>query len=83
VLLIRAISAKAGSFLSKNEHGIFIKQFSTKCPYKDKRRRVTFFYWQVNGEPPANPACALDITDVYARNNQIRRNAIQGLVSNS
>jgi hypothetical protein len=82
-LLIRAISAKAGPFHSKNKHGIFIKQFSTKCPYEDKRRGVTYFYWQVNGESPADPAYACNITDVHARKNQIRQNAIWGLVANS
>jgi hypothetical protein len=82
-LLIRAISAKAGPFHRENEHGIFVKQFQTSCPYEDKRWRVTYFYRQINGEPPANPASARDITDVRARNNQIWRNAFRGLVTNS
>ncbi len=76
-LLIQVIGAKAVPF-----HG-FSKQFKTSCPYDDKRRGVTYFYRQVNGEPPANPVSSRDITDVHARNNQIRRNTIRGLVNNT
>ena len=43
---------------------------------------MTYFYRQVNGEPPADPVSSRDITDVHARNNQIRRNVIcQGPVN--
>ena len=45
-LLVWALSAYAPPiFHSQNEHGIFIKQFRTSCPYdgnnNNKRRRVT------------------------------------------
>jgi hypothetical protein len=81
-LLIQAIGAKAGPFHGKHEHSTFSKQFQTSFPYDDTRRRVTYFYRQDNGEPPANPVSSRDITDVHARNNQIRRNVIrQGLVN--
>ena len=40
-----------------------------------------YFYRQVNGEPPADLVSSQDITDVHARNNQIRRNVILGLVN--
>ncbi len=82
-LLVQAIGAKAVPFHGKHEHSIFSKQFKTSCPYNDKRRGVTYFYRQVNGKPPADPVSSRDITDVHARNNQIRRNAIRGLVNNT
>ena len=84
-LLIRAIGAKAVPFHGKHEHeySIFLKQFQTSCPYDDTRRRVTYFYRQVNRERPADPVSARDITDVHTKNNQIRRNAIRGLVNNT
>jgi hypothetical protein len=82
-LLVQTIVGKAGLFHSKNKHGLFIKQFQTSCPFDDMRRRVTYFYWQISGKPPDNPVCALDIHDVHARSNQIRRNAIRGLVNNT
>ncbi len=82
-LLIQAIGAKAVPFHGKHEHSIFSKQFKTSCPYDDKRRGVTYFYRQINCEPRADPVSSSDITDVHARNNQIRRNAIRGLVNNT
>ena len=59
-LLVWALSAYAPPiFHSQNEHGIFIKQFRTSCPYdgnnNNKRRRVTYFYRQWNGKLPAEP----------------------------
>ncbi len=82
-LLIQVIGAKAVPFHGKHEHSIFSKQFKTSCLYNDKRRGVTYFYRQVNGELPADLVSSRDITDVHARNNQIQRNAIRGLVNNT
>jgi hypothetical protein len=61
--LIHALSAKAGPFTGPNEFGIFLAKFSTDCPYSGERRRVSYFYRQVNGKPPADPVNPLDITD--------------------
>ncbi len=66
--MVRALSAYAPpTFHSQNEHGVFSKQFQTSCPYDGtKRRRVTYFYRQLNGKPPADPVSVRDITDVHA-----------------
>jgi hypothetical protein len=59
MLVTRAITKKAGPFTGPNEFAIFVKQFRTECPYSGERRRVSYFYRQVNGKPPADPVCAL------------------------
>ena len=61
--LNRALSAKAGTFTGPNEFGLFLAKFQTECPYSGDKRRVTYFYRQVNGKPPADLVSPLDITD--------------------
>ncbi len=66
--LNRALSAKAGTFTGPNEFGlVFLAKFSTECPYSGERRRVSYFYRQVNGKPPADPVSPLDITDELSK----------------
>jgi len=59
--LNRAFSAKAGPFTGPNEFGVFSVKFRTECPYSGERRRLSYFYRQVNGKPPADPVSPLDI----------------------
>jgi hypothetical protein len=73
MLVTRAITKKAGPFTGPNEFAIFVKQFRTECPYSGERRRVSYFYRQVNGKPPADPVFALDIYDVLAKYNHLQR----------
>jgi hypothetical protein len=67
--LIRALSAKSGPFIGPNECGLFLAKFQTGCPYSGERRRVSYFYRQVNGKPPADPVSPLDITDELSKSN--------------
>jgi hypothetical protein len=65
--LNRALSAKAGPFTGPNEFGLFSVTFRTECPYSGERRRVSYFYRQVNGKPPADLVSPLDITDELSK----------------
>jgi hypothetical protein len=53
----------AGPFTGPNEFGLLLTKFQTECPYSGDKRRVTYFYRQVNGKPPADPVSHLNITD--------------------
>ena len=61
--LNRTLSSMAGPFTGPNEFGLFLTKFQTECPYSGDKRRVTYFYRQVNGKPPADPVSHLNITD--------------------
>ena len=69
--LIRALSAKAGPFIGPNECDLFLAKFQTGCPYFGESRRVSYFYRQVNGKPPADPVSPLDITDELSKSNSL------------
>ena len=69
--LNRALSAKAGPFTGPNEFSLFSVKFRTECPYSGERRRVYYFYRQVNGKPPADPVSPLDITDELSKSNSL------------
>ena len=77
--LNRALSAKAGTFTGPNEFGLFLAKFSTECPYSGERRRVSYFYRQVNGklpaDPPADPVSPLDIADELSKSNSLQLHA--------
>jgi hypothetical protein len=72
-----ALSAKAGPFTGPNEFGLFLSKFTTECPYSGERRRVLYFYRQVNGKPPADPVSPLDITDELSKSNHLQRDCIR------
>ena len=64
----RAISGYAAQCGSPNELGIFMHQFWMLCPYDSgKRRRVSYFYRQVAGKPPAAPSGPHDCNDEHVR----------------
>jgi hypothetical protein len=67
--LNRALSAKACPFSDPNEFGLFLAKFHTECPYSGERRRVSYFFRQVNGKPPADPVLSLEITDELSKSN--------------
>jgi hypothetical protein len=71
--------AKAGRFTGPNEFGLFLAKFQTECPYSGAgdKRRVTYFYRQVNGKPPADPFSPLDITDWLSKSNSLQRDCMQ------
>ena len=75
--LNRALSAKAGPFTGPNEFGLFLAKFQTECPYSGERRRVSYFYRQVNGKPPADPVLSLDITDELSKYNLLQRDCMR------
>jgi hypothetical protein len=75
--LNRALSAKAGPFTGPNECGLFFAKFHTECPYSGDKRRVSYFYRQVNGKPPADPVSPLDITDELSRSNSLQRGCMR------
>ena len=52
-------------------------QFQTECPYSGERRRVSYFYRQVNGKPPADPVSPLDITDELSKSNLPQRGCMR------
>jgi hypothetical protein len=65
--LNRALSVKAGPFTGPNEFNLFLANFQTECPYSGERRRVSYFYRQVNGKPPADPVLSMDISDELSK----------------
>ena len=69
-------SAKAGQFTGPNELGLFLAKFQTECLYSGDKRRVTYFYRQVNGTPPADPVSPLDITDELSKSNSLQRDCM-------
>jgi hypothetical protein len=75
--LNRALSAKAGQFTGHNEFGLFLAKFTTECPFSGERRRVWYFYRQVNGKPPADPVSPLDITDELSKSNSLQSDCMQ------
>ena len=75
--LNRALSAKAGTFTGPNEFGLFLAKFQTECPYSGDKRRVTYFYRQVNGKPPADPVSPWDITDELSKSNSLQRDCMR------
>ncbi len=75
--LNRALSAKAGPFTGHNQFSLFYGKFYTECPYSSDKRRVSYFYRQVNGKPPADPVSSLDITDELSKSNSLQRDCIQ------
>ena len=52
-------------------------QFQTECPYSGDKRRVTYFYRQVNGTPPADPVSPLDITNELSKSNLLQRDCMR------
>ena len=63
----RVISMLASQCGTQNALGIFIHQFQMSCPYDSgQRRKVSYFYRQIIGKPPADPVSVRDITDVHA-----------------
>jgi hypothetical protein len=76
-VLNRALYAKAGPFTGPHEFGLFVAKFHVECPYSGKKRRVSYYFRQVNGKPPADPVSASDVADVHASTNQLRRDCIQ------
>ena len=52
-------------------------QFQTECPYSGDKRRVTYFYRQVNGKPPADPVSPLDITDELSKFDLLQRDCMR------
>jgi hypothetical protein len=72
-----ALSTKAGPCTDRNEFGLFVAEFSVKCPYSYQKRRVSYYFRQVNGKPPSDPICALDVTDTLAATNQLKRGCIR------
>ena len=86
--LVRALLAYVPPiFHIKHEHGVFLKQFKTSCPYDStKRRRVSYFYRQWNDKPPADPVSVHDITDVHAERIQkwgVNTRLTRGLVTSA
>jgi hypothetical protein len=77
--LNRALSAKAGPFTGPNEFGLFLAKFQTECPYSGERRRLSYFFRQLNGKPPADPVLSLDIniTDELSKSNSLQRDCMQ------
>jgi hypothetical protein len=75
--LNRALSAKAGPFTGPNEFSLFLAKFQTECPYSSERRRVSYFYRQVNGKHPADPVLSLDITDELSKSNSLQRDCMR------
>ncbi len=75
--LNHTLSAKAGPITRPNESGLFLAKFQTECPYSGDKRRVTYFYRQVNGKPPADPVSSLDITDELSKSNLLQRDCMR------
>jgi hypothetical protein len=75
--LNRALSAKAGPCTDPNEFGLFVAKFSVECLYSYQKRRISYYFRQVNGKPPSDPICALDVTDTLATTNQLKRGCIR------
>ena len=75
--LNRALSVKAGPFTGPNEFNLFLAKFQTECPYSGERRRVSYFYRQVNGKPPSDPLSPLDITDELSKSNLLQRDCMR------
>jgi hypothetical protein len=72
------LSAKAGSCTGPNELSLFVAStFQTERPFSGQKRRVTYYFRQVNGKPPKNPKCALNITAILAKTNQMQRGCIR------
>jgi hypothetical protein len=69
------LSFKAGPCTGPNEFGLFVTRFQMDCPYSGEKRMVSY-------NPPADPECASDISDVHAATNQLQRDCI-GLCRNS
>jgi hypothetical protein len=65
-------SGRAGGCIN---HGA--KRNSTECPYSGDKRRVTYFYRQVNDTPPADPVSPLDITDELSKSNLLQRDCMR------
>ena len=75
--LNRALSAKAGPFTDPNEFGLFLAKFR-ECPYSGERRRVSYFFRQVNGKHPADPVLSLDIrNDELSNSNSLQRDCMR------
>jgi hypothetical protein len=69
----RAILGHASLCGSLNESLIFKQQFSMPCPYdSNQRRRVSFYYRQVAGKPPAAPLDSRDCEAVHVRVRPVR-----------
>ena len=69
----RAISDHASQCGAPNGLGIFKHHFASSCPYNlGQRRRVSFYYRQVKGKPPAAPSGPHDCEDVHVRPRPIR-----------
>ena len=78
----RAISDHASQCGAPNELGIFKHQFALSCPYNlGQWRRVSFYYRQVKGKPPAAPSGPHDCEDVHVRARPIRLSTAERAVT--
>ena len=69
---------RAGPFTGPNEFGLFLAKFQTECPYSGERRRVSYFFRQVNGKHPADPVLSLDIrNDELSNSNLLQRDCMR------
>ena len=78
----RAISCRASQCGAQNASGIFLHHFSMPCPYHSgQRRKVSFYYRQVKGKPPASPSGPHDCEDVHVRARPIRLSTAERAVT--
>ena len=65
------LTALSGSFDNTNIKGIYQKKFTTSCPYKGKKQKVTNYYRMVTNTPPSPPMQASDVGDIIARSTRM------------
>ena len=73
--LNHSISKKAGSFDLTNSAGIYHIKFQIACPYDNKKRSISFYYYRSeDGQCPVVPVAAYQCVDEYAKSNKIKNN---------
>ncbi len=59
--LNRILTDNAGPCTDPNKLSLFVAKFSTEYPFSDQKRRVSYYFRQVNGKPPSDPKYAVDV----------------------
>ena len=65
--LNRILTGLSGNHDQSNIMGIYHAKFSTLCPYDGQKRKVSYYFRQVDSAIPSSPTASSDVQDTNAK----------------